>query len=447
MPQAIQQHERRKSHWAAHVNTNFTQEFSDKKVPLERSAAEQSQHELEELEDYFGMGRGAENSKEVVKAAFSFAALTLYSCREPKQRRRSSGGNAESSEVCLQRKYFMHWRASLVMAQAEDAAKIVMLPRYSKGPEEGSPDSKGSPSGTRASQFGGRGMMITQLSPTSSRDASPERNAVPPVASKQAVPPLDLGKTTVSTQRGRSRDSSPGSQVQEGRRTRSRDHSPIDQMLSDHTAKAHGRLTLLHHKVIDYEAVKRIHKPVSAQELMDASPPVPISAVDFPPITPRRMSKEAESVTHYEYFQRRCPMVHPLHRYVMMQRSMAVRRVLKYGSPPDNGTAAARMAAASGSSSYTATPGQSNERENSADSFTARPPRGTARFTQNDQAKGSPKRPPVHLEPVTPRNGAASGACSSPAAGASPLPAIASSAEKPKAAHFSTEADQVVVLP
>merc|ERR1719359_2088329 len=99
---------------------------------------------------------------------------------------------------------------------------------------------------------------------------------------------------------------------------------------------------------MDYEAVKRIHKPVSAQEPMEASPPIPISAGDFPPITPRRISKEAVPITHYEYFQRRCPMVHPMHRCVMMKRSMAVRRVLKYG-----GAAEWRMAAA-GPSGYSA---------------------------------------------------------------------------------------------
>jgi len=74
----------------------------------------------------------------------------------------------------------------------------------------------------------------------------------------------------------------------------------------------------------------RVHRPVSAKELVEARAPSPIRATDFPPIfrrPPDRMCQE----THYEYFARRCPGKD--HSRQAVQRNVEATRRVYHCSP------------------------------------------------------------------------------------------------------------------
>jgi len=77
-------------------------------------------------------------------------------------------------------------------------------------------------------------------------------------------------------------------------------------------------------------AKERVFRPVTSQELEEASLPTLLSVCEFPPIVQRSPQRPAScperpQETHYEYFARRCPGIMPEHRRWMEVRSKTGR--------------------------------------------------------------------------------------------------------------------------
>mmetsp|Transcript_73131 Transcript_73131/g.192906 ORF Transcript_73131/g.192906 Transcript_73131/m.192906 type:complete len:265 (+) Transcript_73131:3-797(+) len=77
--------------------------------------------------------------------------------------------------------------------------------------------------------------------------------------------------------------------------------------------------------VDDKAAQKRMHRPVTPSELVEASKPRPISV---PPIFPKMSDRPRES--HYSYFTRKIPGERPDHRRVMWGRAAGTRKVYHF---------------------------------------------------------------------------------------------------------------------
>lgn len=77
------------------------------------------------------------------------------------------------------------------------------------------------------------------------------------------------------------------------------------------------------------EVCKRLHQPVSGQELVTAQMPEPLSLNDFPPIFSPRPDSRLSEASHFDYFARRCPRQTPEYRRAMKKTIESQRRVLK----------------------------------------------------------------------------------------------------------------------
>lgn len=336
-------HKRKSGHWAAKCKLDSSREFASKGIPFERPEGEQQQHELQELKRFFDvededapslavtfatMAFSSLASSVTAPAAFASTAPAAFASTAPaafastseeergsktSERREGSVPEQslklpEDSEVNAVSDTRWKWRALKWKAIQNNDEDVELSSDVV--PTMPSPTSPTDPPSEN---------RFFQQKP-STRDTMEKSSPSTPISEKKRSPATswDMANKTCESQSCGSHSPKKDLSVS----FTENDMKEIDFMSTGEDDSPRRNFF----SVTTGQLRKRIHRPVTTWELVEARTPQPISIGDFPPIVRRQPEHERPQESHYDYFTRKIPTESPEHRRAMQWRAETTRK-------------------------------------------------------------------------------------------------------------------------